>query len=138
MHGLTLLVEKMQTDSGVNYALQGELMGPGVQNNREKLPDLDFYLYDIYNIDEQRYLPPHERLALAIYYKIKHVPVYRKSVSFREVVYSPGTMMEELLAFADTTSLNPDVVSEGLVFRREDGKFSFKVINTKFLLQEKD
>ena len=44
-----------------NVAVQGELMGPGVQGNREGLIHNDLFIFDIYDIDQKRYMTPEER-----------------------------------------------------------------------------
>ena len=65
--------------TGRNLAFQGELCGPGIQGNFEGLEEHGLYLYDIFDIDAQRYLLPMDRVELAIQYDIKHVPIYNSS-----------------------------------------------------------
>ena len=48
-------------NSGLNIAIQGEAMGPGIQKNREGLKDLHLFVFDIWDIDQQRYYTPFER-----------------------------------------------------------------------------
>ena len=45
--------------------------------------------------------------------------------------------VDDFLKYADRPSLNHKI-AEGVVFKRFDGNSSFKVINNKFLLAEKD
>lgn len=118
---------------GRNLALQGELMGPGVQGNREELKEHDFYLFDIWDIDEQRYLSPTERMLVSekFFKDVSHVPLLgiQSLANFKSV--------DDFLEFADRPSINHKI-AEGVVFKRFDGADSFKVINQKFLLAEKD
>jgi RNA ligase (TIGR02306 family) len=122
---------------GRNIALQGEIMGPGVQGNREALKECKFFIYDIYDIDAGEYLNPterHEVLSLLRSHgsaEIEHVPVLHSNTTLEELGIS---CIEHLLDFAEGPSL-VNAVREGLVFKRADGKFSFKAISNKFLLK---
>jgi RNA ligase (TIGR02306 family) len=126
----------------LNYAIQGELMGPGIQQNREGLEAHRLFIFKMYHISECRYLTPKERHdVLANLYAagldrkmVEHVPVLSMGVTLAELGI---TNIKELLAFAEGPSLNHSV-REGLVFKRVDGGFSFKVISNAFLLKEKD
>lgn len=122
-----------------DVALQGELMGPGVQYNREKLENLQFYLYHIWDIQNQRYVLPEGRSFISDAYQIRHVPIIERQIKLSAIVKSEETLMEDLLTYANRPSLNKDIPAEGLVFKSiERPDFSFKVINNEFLLAEKD
>lgn len=125
---------------GKNIALQGELMGPGIQGNRENFSDHDFFLYDIWDIDNQKYFSQYERLCiylellnLAPETFMKHVPVITLTQGPQIFDFS----LDEILCLANTKSINHQI-AEGLVFKAVDGSVSFKAINQKFLLNEKD
>lgn len=125
-----------------HLALQGELMGPGIQNNRESLNDFQFFLFNIQNIDEQRYLTPVERKAVYNQLiqagvdpkKFKHVPVLHEAAKLPDLGIHG---IDDLLQFAIGPSL-VNKVREGLVFKRLDGGFSFKAISNDYLAQVKD
>jgi RNA ligase (TIGR02306 family) len=119
-----------------NIAIQGELMGPGIQGNRENLKDHEFFIFDIYDIDRGEYLTTLEReiIVAQLSNKVQHVPILFKGASLSELGL---TSVEQLLKFAEGPSLNHPV-REGLVFKRLDGKFSFKAISNLFLLKEKE
>ncbi len=126
-----------------NFAVQGELMGPGINGNREQLKHHQLYIFDVFNIDEQRYLTPKEREQFCnqLFNKsmngcgrMFHVPVIANSATLTELGI---TNIKELLDFADGPSMvHP--VREGLVFKRVDGNFSFKAISNAYLSKEKD
>jgi hypothetical protein len=66
-------------EQGRNIAVQGEVMGPGIQGNREQLKKPEFYIFDIFDIDRGEYVSPAERHALVEQFctfwpQIKHVP----------------------------------------------------------------
>lgn len=120
---------------GGNIAIQGELLGPGVQNNREKLSDYYLYVFNIFDIDNQKYLSPKERISvfqdlIALGFNGKHVPIVHDNFKLHT------DNIDELLKLADIKSINHDI-AEGIVFKRYDGNFSFKAINNRFLLKEK-
>jgi len=125
-----------------NVAIQGELMGPNIQGNRENLKDFRFFMFDAQNLDTGKYLTPDERVDLfntLLEAGVKpelfvHVPVLKHSVTLPELGI---TDVAGLLAFAEGPSIvHP--IREGLVFKRSDGEFSFKAISNKFLEKEKD
>lgn len=117
-----------------NVALQGELIGAGVQGNIYQRKTQAFYLYDVYDADQAAYFGPAERMALAEALDIPHVPLVDPGF-----VVSAATSMDELLALADGPSaLLATQDREGLVYKRLDGAASFKVVSNKYLLKQKD
>ena len=48
----------------------------------------------------------------------------------------PSDNIDKLLQLAEGQSINAKV-REGIVFKRLDGKFSFKIINNEFLLKDR-
>jgi RNA ligase (TIGR02306 family) len=71
------LIEKLRS-TGRNLAIQGELVGEGIQKNMYKLKGQHFFLFDVYDIDRGAYLNPVERRALASKLDIGHVPVLKE------------------------------------------------------------
>lgn len=126
----TNVEEKMRT-VGDNFAIQGELIGPGIQNNIYKLTSPAFFVFDIYDIKEGKYLTPAQRLALVSEMGLKGVPILH-------LMCPVGTgSIEELLKFAEGKStLNVNQEREGIVFKDMDGGMTFKVISNKYLLGE--
>ena len=118
-------------------ALQGELMGPGIQGNRENLPDHKFFLFDIFDIDLGRYYTPPERMefggAHGLHRYIEHVPVLHDC-------FVPGPVncadpIAALMVIAEGPSYNHNVRREGVVFKSWDSDFTFKVIANSYLLE---
>jgi RNA ligase (TIGR02306 family) len=143
---------RMYVDSGLqrvlhelelNIAVQGELMGPGIQKNREGFASHKLFVFDIFNIDQGEYIGPKERRSILkdMYdlglneNMVAHVPV----IAYEAELYDTLgiTDVDGLLYLADGTSIN-NPIREGIVFKRLDGKFSFKAISNKFLLKEED
>jgi RNA ligase (TIGR02306 family) len=120
---------------GMNLAIQGELIGEGIQGNREGLRGQQFYVFDIYNIDDGRYLTPDERNVFCPidqdYSWFLHVPRLQTMKPFQ-------MSLDELLEFANGPSLN-NPIREGLVFKSvrplppTNQIVTFKVISNKYL-----
>jgi RNA ligase (TIGR02306 family) len=116
-----------------NIAIQGELMGPGIQGNRENLKEHEFFVFDIWDIEKQEYYKPEDVCSFCYLYGLEHVPVISAGKSLESLGI---TSVESALAYAEGKSLR-HVIREGVVFKREDGCGSFKAIANSFLLGEK-
>lgn len=127
------LIDKLK-NLGRNIAIQGELIGEGIQGNKYGIKGQKFYLFDIFDIDSYSYVSPEKRRTLAKMLDINHVPVISGDKDL-----GTGTV-EEILQWAeDKSRLNDRVEREGLVFKLcGDGNISFKSISNKFLLKNGD
>lgn len=140
--GLLGVLEMFARDGEGNFAVQGELMGSGIQGNREGLTGTRFYVFDVQNLDEGRYLTPEERREFMdkLYRAgvspnlVDHVPVLQFNVTLDQLGLRT---VADLLKYAEGPSI-ANKVREGLVFKRMDGKWSFKAISNLFLMGEKD
>jgi len=116
-----------------SIALQGEVMGEGIQGNREKIQGHKFFCYKIFDIDKQEFLIRDKRIEILKELNIESVP-FIDNIKVSERFKS----IEEILEFAEGESLNHPI-REGLVFKSlelVDGKeVSFKAISNKFLLK---
>jgi RNA ligase (TIGR02306 family) len=129
-------VEGKMREVGDNFALQGELIGPGIQNNIYKLSKTEFRVFDVYSIVEGRYLNPAERRGLIEMMSLKHVPVLVASGSLYDTLGI--TDIPQLLKYAEgKSSLTSTVEREGVVFKQTQGGMTFKAISNKYLLGEK-
>lgn len=116
--------------TGRNLALQGELIGPSIQGNYERVAKNEFYVYDVFDIDKQEYLLPAARLALVSSLGLKHVPVHL-------LLCELDANVQQLLDMAEGEGMNKGVKREGLVFKHLHSDFSFKAISNSYLLKEK-
>ena len=110
-----------------SLAIQGELIGPGIQGNPYNLTEFQFYVYDIFDITKQEYLLPATRLLLCSDLGLKHVPVdpYWQTLD--------GVLEEQIAAADGFSMLNTSTIREGLVFKNTKTQESFKVISNNFL-----
>lgn len=116
-----------------NIAIQGEIIGPGIQDNRYGLSISQFYVFDMYDIDAKKYIDPLTRVQICAQLGLTHVPYWYSFL--RDVV--PDQNYESFITYADGPSmLNTKTNREGVVFKRCSGEHtSFKVISNKFLLK---
>lgn len=125
--------EKMRAvDEHWNWAIQGELIGPGIQGNIYKLTQPMFCVFDVYNIQEGGYLDPDARRALIAKMDLNHVPVLLIDKDL-----GVGSVEEILLWAEGPSKLNDKQEREGIVFKEANGGMSFKAISNKYLLGEK-
>lgn len=120
---------------GFDMAVQGELMGPGIQGNREKLSEHEFFVYSVFNINTQKYLLPSERRKVVAFLGLKHVPII-------EIINLQGFSIDDMLGWVANVTKEPidgiqwNKIPEGVVFKSvETPENSFKVINNTFLLK---
>jgi RNA ligase (TIGR02306 family) len=120
---------KMRIAGLDNHAIQGELVGPGIQGNIYKLSKPVFFVFDIYDIKKGAYMNPVERQAMIKVLQLNHVPVLTNDKDL-----GIGTV-DELLVWAEGKSfLNGKQEREGIVFKQIDGGMTFKAISNKYLL----
>jgi RNA ligase (TIGR02306 family) len=118
-----------------NIAVQGELVGNGIQGNIYQMRDQDFLVYDIYDIDAGRYFTPAERKAFVAEHKLNHCPVLAYSARLTDTLGL--TDMTQVLKFAEGKSVMGLIgcEREGLVFKCHERSVSFKAISNKYLLK---
>lgn len=123
-------IENKMKKVAKNFALQGELMGEGIQGNKLKLKGQSVYFFNLFWIDEYRYATYKELRQTLHEMDLIMVPVIEEG-------WMLHTEIQHMLKQAQIPSLiNPAVMAEGLVVRAmNDVHFSFKAINNEFLLK---
>ena len=126
-----------------NFALQGELIGEGIQDNRLKLWGQTIRFFNVFDIDKFEYLPYEKFIATLQHLQLPSVPIL-------SVDYELTNDIEEIIKMATRKStITPDVWAEGIVIRPlnekielllsnenfNNGRVSFKAINPEFLLK---
>jgi RNA ligase (TIGR02306 family) len=113
-----------------DFAVQGELIGPGIQGNIYNLSRCEFRVFDVYDIQSGEYLNPFSRNLMVGMMGLKHVPVI-------DAEFVLNTDVDGLLNMAESKSELADVQREGLVFKQNNGGFSFKAISNAYLINER-
>ena len=137
---LSLYCKKWDMD----LALQGETVGPKMNGNRDKYDKLEWYVFDIFDIREQKYMSAHKRHIIISEInslisdetkKIKEV----RTLKSNWAVFNDLSNLHQMLEWVDmlTERGNPQ---EGVVFKSlyHEPYTSFKCINNKYLLAEKE
>lgn len=122
------LREKLTT-LGRNIAIQGELWGSGINGNHEGISDIRYNVFDIYDIDTQKYIGNIERYKIVDTLGLDNVPVIQVSTDVRNF-----TSVQHFLDYAERPSIY-NKVAEGVVFKSlTNPDYSFKAISNTFLL----
>lgn len=130
-------IEKCLRAYGKNIAIQGETVGPGIQKNRLKLPEVRTYFFNAYDIDKKEYVPFNQSVDIFTIMDLETVPL----VHYKAKI--PDTVQGVVQWATRNSTLNPEVMMEGLVFRPAEielrhlrhGRVSFKAINPEYLLK---
>ena len=121
-----------------NFAVQGEICGPGIQKNRLGLKNIELFLFDVYDIDKQQYCGFQTLCDFAETFGIPMVPIL-------DDIFLPGdaATVEDFLAMAEGKYEGTKNEREGIVVRPVrtefgevlQGRMSFKVVSNRFLLK---
>ena len=118
---------------GGDFAIQGELIGPGIQGNIYKLSKPEFRVFDVYSISGGYYLAPSNRREFINAMGLLHVPV----ISTYEDL-GVGAVEELLLWAEGPSAITPTQEREGTVFKQVNGGMTFKAISNRYLLKSAD
>lgn len=123
---------KLRLNKCKGLALQGELVGEGIQGNQYKT-ELDFYVFDVYNVNIQQYTLPASRQSACKLLGLKHVPILEMEFDISKM------NVQDLLKMAEGKSFLNGSEREGIVFKSTtDHQTSFKAISNKWLLKGGD
>lgn len=124
-----------------NIAIQGELIGPGIQGNKYNLAELDIYFFNVFFIQGNRYGDLTDLQEVCNHLGVKHVPVL-------DSFYILSNSIPELVELSKGNSVLNRTLREGIVIRPlheiEDkelhcqlvkNRVSFKSVNPEFLLK---
>lgn len=120
---------------GRELAIQGEVIGPGIQKNKYGLPEVTLRVFTVIDVATCEYLEHPTWIDVVREIGLEPVPLLDTIVLQHSI--------DELVAMAEGTSvLNASAQREGIVLRplrpehdRDVGRLSFKAINPKFLLK---
>ena len=121
-----------------SYAVQGEVVGPGIQKNPLGLTEKSLRVFSIFGVARAGFLGDDELRAWCAQHGLVAVPVVDGGDAFDETVTS-------LLAKAEGLYEGTNNEREGIVVRPRDGdvvsavlggRLSFKAISNRFLLAE--
>lgn len=122
-----------------NYAVQGEIVGPGVQKNPLGLAEVMLFAFNVYDMAAGQYL---DYDAAREFLTAKAIPVVETLEEGEYFVYT----QDDLLTLAEDKYPGTPNEHEGIVIRpRQErfsealgGRLSFKAISNRYLLKEQD
>ncbi|MCL2210641.1 MAG: RNA ligase (ATP) [Treponema sp.] len=117
---------------GKNIVLTGEICGPGIQRNKLRLAEIEWYVFDVKDGESNRYMAYDDAVKLCAELGIKTVPLEERGEAFD---YSLETLLEKARG-----KYPSGLDKEGIVVRDSNSPkaVSFKVLNNDALLKEKD
>ena len=117
-----------------NIAIQGEIIGPKINANRHKAGEIDFFVFNIYDIDLHCYLSFDEVEQVAGQLSLKTVKVV-----YRGPMRTEWLSVKAFLDMADEQKYDTGEACEGIVCKTNTGfgfpRVSFKAISNKYLLK---
>lgn len=126
-----LQIEQLLADYD-NIALQGELIGPGIQGNIYKLAEHKIYFFNVIDFSGQ---------TLKFFDEVES-DLFLKKLGLLKVPYLGETILgsqDETIKIADGNSVLHPRQREGIVFRAIEGdRLSFKAISNNYLLKQGD
>lgn len=124
-------VEKKLRSEKKNIAIQGEIIGEGIQKNKYKLKGLHFRLFNVIDIDKNYKYNINEKTEFCDKHGFKLVPYLGTITLNKEMKVSD--MIEKSKG---KSLINSKILKEGIVIRSiEDDRISFKAINPDFLIK---
>ena len=114
------------------FALQGEVIGEGIQGNPYNIKGHQFHIFNLFYSDLDYYANIDELIDFSKKYNLKVVPLLYKDINL------PENGMECLKLAEGKSALNSNTEREGIVIRYFDRSVSFKAISNKFLLKKDD
>lgn len=124
-------LRKMSVEYGIaNLALQGEIVGEGVQKNIYKLKGHQVCFYNAFDIEKQEYLPYDTFVVMVQSGGLQTVPILEDNYTLPETA-------KELLEEADVTKTvfgnNPNQLIEGFVYvARENIPVDVRITRSSF------
>jgi hypothetical protein len=114
---------------GMRVAIQGEMVGPDFNGNKENAPVNRFYMYQAY-VNGSTPLSPTRARAIAKAIGVEYVPVIETDLKL------PETIAEVLKRAEGPGVFDASIQREGVVHKCNTTGESFKIISNKWLEQE--
>lgn len=116
---------------GQELAIQGEVVGPKINGNRDNRKGYDWLVFKIYDIRKDEYVNPEEAYKWCESMGLNHVKVIDRAVN----LFDYYTDIDMLMKYAEGKTDNGNE-REGIVCKSIDGVkpfVSFKVVSNKYL-----
>jgi RNA ligase (TIGR02306 family) len=135
--------EKMREKNVGNCAIQGELIGNGIQDNRLHIEGRKILWFNVFDIDKFKYLDFNDFWMFMLMLDLEVVPIIKMDYTLEDDI-------DALVRLStDKSIINPKVWREGIVIRPliekldlqmsntfNNGRVSFKAINPEYLIED--
>ncbi|MCL2196964.1 MAG: RNA ligase (ATP) [Treponema sp.] len=117
---------------GKNIVLTGEICGPGIQRNKLRLAEIEWYVFDVKDGESNKYMVYDDAVKFCAELGLQTVPLEERGEAFD---YPLETLLEKARG-----KYPSGLDKEGIVIRDSHSPkaVSFKVLNNDALLKEKD
>lgn len=106
--------------------VQGENVGQGIQGNKYKFNDVNFYAFNL--VYPEGKVPTIKSIEILGEQGISFVPILERSINLKSTI-------PEMVEYAKGKSIFGDMPREGIVLRNYAKGISFKIVNPDFLLK---
>ena len=133
-YNLKEILKELSKRENADVVIQGEIIGPKVQENKYKLDELKFYIFNLKIGNKWFYYPEDIFEKIKDYIlggdknKLRVVPLLNASYCFPDTI-------NEAVETARERSILAGIPREGIVVRNQEKGLSFKIINPDFLLK---
>ncbi len=128
-----------------DFAIQGEICGPGIQKNRLGLAAADLFVFSVYDVRAARFLDFEPFVAFCAEHGLRTVPIERVVRGAEAAAHRhdlDGWLEAARGHYPGTKQRKEGIVVRPLVEAMspalDGGRLSFKVINNDFLLKDED
>jgi RNA ligase (TIGR02306 family) len=127
-----------------DFAIQGEICGPGIQKNRLGLPAADLFVFSVYDARAGQFLDYEPFVAFCAEHRLRTVPIERVVRGADAAAHRhdlDGWLEAARGLYPGTKQRKEGIVVRPLVESHSPalgGRLSFKVINNDFLLKDED
>lgn len=129
--GAEAAIRKACAERNAELAFQGELVGPGVNANRDMYRDWEWHVFRIWDITSGTFLTPADARELCAGVGLQYVPVISEAMD----VFGELADTDAMLAYAEGKTARGNE-REGLVFKSVDAPYvSFKAVSNRYLLK---
>jgi len=120
---------------GIEYAVQGEIVGPGINKCKNKEQTYKFLVFRIYDITHQKWVNPVDTVKMCEMLGLEHVQIVKSNFAFFDEIKT----MEDALKFAEGKTAEGNE-REGVVLKTIDALpyASFKIVSNKYLMKQED
>lgn len=127
-YNIEKLLRKVYKETKIKYAIQGEIVGPGIQKNIYGLPSLKLYVFKVTNVDTGVALDYSNLVWFCEQYSLPMVPVL-------DIDRTLPDSVKDVLDESNGKSVLADHIREGIVWRSmKDQRIGFKARSPEYLM----